>query len=229
MVIRFIKRRWILILCSFFLLYCFAYNVIYADPKIPFPLGDGLGSFFSNIGFSVIASSIFYLIALSVDWKNKKTYYKYVLAKAEGMIRIKDSIIGAMEKETSLSVNEKDGLKEILSRIDPYGNAPMRDPKTNQPFNWVQYIDIYLERSNRLHVEITPYLAAVDVELMEGISNLTGTFFVAHLSNACLKLMQLTPCNKVFTNFYEVFERYIEVCNDLQKVIDTLKKEYRLT
>ena len=199
------------------LLYCLIHSLFFQNITDIWEYGY-------ELGFSFIVAYIFYFVTFRIDRKNKKTHCRYVLSRVKTIIHTKKEIINAMEKTTNLSY-EKDGLKNILSSIQPNHNAPMTTDGHNL-VKWNEYICIKMEHTKTKYRDMLPFLSVIDIDLMEAITRLMDTFL---LNEQVLTVAFKNPiANKNYSEFIIFFQNYIELIDNLEVVSEEVKRRYSI-
>lgn len=158
---------------------CFLQTVAFSNIVEFFPWGAEIGNFLAAIGYSLIASYIFYWVALRDDRKVKMHRNRAIKATISSIKLKRDSFIKDLQWHSKIEITDKTTLIEALHQISPNttamkvleGTQFKAIPFVNHCFNFGREI-------SDLSVSLKPDLYNLDTLLVDKICPLIEYSYV---------------------------------------------------
>lgn len=182
-----------------------------------FPGAYDIGVIIESVLASIIASYIFYLFVVHIKEKSDNDILRpYIKSHALKIVSDSHSQINAISQHSGVILDsenlKKEDLKNALSKIHPYGTAPLViTPNTGQSANWVQYFYYYKESNRNQIRKLLDQLRFLDASL---VADLTKIDDCGHFSAMSI-LINSYLRNEDLSTFSEQIHEYHILCQSL--------------
>jgi hypothetical protein len=204
-----------------FICLCVKQLVANRFPEV-FPSAYELGVVFEGLLVSILASYIFYLVAIHTKEVRDRQFIAPHINKW-GRLIVGDcvsqlaEISKASNIEVSLNNLTRDSIDAIMGQINPNGEAPMLiGDQGTQKATWRQYFEHYRLRSKRYITRIMSQLIFLDSRLVALVTKIDDSqhFLVVEAT------LPFPMGNQNASIFSEGFFEYCVMCKELNAYLD---------
>ena len=171
--------------------------------------GAGLLNAYYNFCIGMVVSYIFYFVVVHIkELKDKENIDAYVVGKSKAVIHDYESVIRAIQNKLNIT---SDGLypsesevQRLFAQIDPNSDAPMVSRTSRSYVNWLQFMDSYRFRSQKVISKIfekMPFLDSEHVKLLSAVDDCTHFMVIENTSRTPTSNQDLSAWASTFYDY----------------------------
>ncbi|HDZ9627033.1 hypothetical protein [Vibrio cholerae] len=170
--------------------------------------GAGLLNAYYNFCIGMVVSYIFYFVVVHIkELKDKENIDAYVAGKSMAVIHDYESVIRAIQNKLNITSDElypsKSEVQRLFAQIDPNSDAPMVS-RTSRSVNWLQFMDSYRFRSQKVISKIfekMPFLDSEHVKLLSAVDDCSHFMVIEYTSRTPTSNQDLSAWASTFYDY----------------------------
>ena len=171
--------------------------------------GAGLLNAYYNFCIGMVVSYIFYFVVVHIkELKDKENIDAYVVGKSKAVIHDYESVIRAIQNKLNITGDElypsESEVQRLFAQIDPNSDAPMVSRTSRSYVNWLQFMDSYRFRSQKVISKIfekMPFLDSEHVKLLSAVDDCTHFMVIENTSRTPTSNQDLSAWASTFYDY----------------------------